>query len=176
MKRPGCCIKQMAETKPKSSASGKWARLEWGTQLQFLHSKRFTSAIAGNKKLCVIARDAQTYNLTCRTTRLPDIVVLDKESRVCKIIDVVCPFDTQIAEKEREKVDHYQDLKVQIQKKKMWSCKSVSVIPVVIGALGAVTKNLMMWVTKIGTPGILNLLQEACLLGTAKILRRILDI
>ena len=57
----------------------------------------------------------------------------------------------------------------------MWSCKSVSVIPVVIGALGAVTKILVMWVTKIGTPWILNLLQEACLLGTAKILRRILD-
>ena len=115
--------------------------------MQFLHSKRFTSAIAGNKKLCVIARDAQTYNFTCRTTRLPDIVVLEKESRVCQIIDVVCPFDTQIPEKEREKVDHYQDLKVEIQKKKkkkLWSCKSVSVIPVVIGALGAVTKNLMM--------------------------------
>ena len=32
----------------------------------------------------------------------------------------------------------------------------------------------MMWVTKIGTPGILNLLQMACLLGTAKILRRTL--
>ena len=60
--------------------------------------------------------------------------------------------------------------------KKMRSCESVSVIPVAIGALGAVTKNLMTWVTKIGTPGILNLLQEACLLGTAKILRRILDI
>ena len=58
----------------------------------------------------------------------------------------------------------------------MRSCESVSVLPVVIGALGAVTKNLMMWVTKIGTAGILNLLQEACLLGTAKILRRILDI
>ena len=58
----------------------------------------------------------------------------------------------------------------------MRSCESVSVIPVVTGALGAVTKNIMMWVTKIGTPGILNLLQEACLLGTAKILRRILDI
>ena len=42
---------------------------------------------------------------------------------------------------------------------KMWSCKRVSVIPVVIWALGAVTKNLMMWVTKTRTPGILNLLQ-----------------
>ena len=57
----------------------------------------------------------------------------------------------------------------------MWNCVSVSVVPIVFGALGAVTKNLIMWVTKIGTPGILNLLQKACLFGTAKVLRRILD-
>ena len=86
---------------------------------------------------------------------------------------MACLFDTRIAEKEREKIDHYQDLKAEIQK--LWNCKSVSVVPVVIGALGAVTENLMMWVTKMETPGILNLLQKACLLGTAKILRRTLD-
>ena len=61
----------------------------------------------------------------------------------------------------------------------MWNCKSVSVVPIVLGAYGhlygAVTKNLMMWLTKIRTPGILNLLQKARLFGTAKILRRILD-
>ena len=92
---------------------------------------------------------------------------------MCQIIDVACPFDTRIVEKEQEKIDHYQDLKAEIQK--MWNCKSLSVVPLVIGALGAVTKNLMMWVTKIGTPGILNLLQKACLSGTAKILRRTLS-
>ena len=29
---------------------------------------------------------------------------------------MACPFDTRITEKEREKIDHYQDLKVEIQK------------------------------------------------------------
>ena len=42
---------------------------------------------------------------------------------------MACPFDTRIAEKEREKIDHYQDLKVEIQK--LWNC--VSVVLVVIG-------------------------------------------
>ena len=42
----------------------------------------------------------------------PDIVVLEKASRVCQIIDVACPFDTWIAEKQREKFHHFQDLKV----------------------------------------------------------------
>ena len=87
----------------------------------------------------------------------PDIVVLEKEGRVCSIIDVACPFDTRIEEKEREKIDHYQDLKVEV--KKIWNCKSVSVIPIVIGALGAISKHLKMWVSKIGTPGIITLIQ-----------------
>ena len=30
---------------------------------------------------------------------------------MCFIVDVACPFDTRIAEKETEKIDHYQDLK-----------------------------------------------------------------
>ena len=32
-----------------------------------------------------------------------------------------------------------------------------------------------MWVKKIGTPGIITLLQKAYMLGTGKILRRTLD-
>ena len=73
----------------------------------------------------------------------PDEVVLEKGSILCQIIDVACSFDTRIAEKEREKTDYCQDLKVEIQT--MWGTKDV-------GALEAVTKNLMLWVTKIGTP------------------------
>ena len=42
----------------------------------------------------------------------PDIVVLEEDGRVCYIIvDVACPFDIRVAEKEREKINHYQDLK-----------------------------------------------------------------
>ena len=33
-----------------------------------------------------------------------------------QVINVACPFDTRIAENEREKIDHYQELKVEIQK------------------------------------------------------------
>ena len=41
----------------------------------------------------------------------PDIVVLEKEGRMCFIVNVACPFDTWVAEKETEKIDHYYDLK-----------------------------------------------------------------
>ena len=57
----------------------------------------------------------------------------------------------------------------------IWNCRSVSVIPIVTGALGIVSKHLRMWISMLGTPGIIALLQKACLSGTAKILRRTLD-
>ena len=95
----------------------------------------------------------------------PDIVVLEKEGRMCFIVNVACPFDTRVAEKEREKIDHYQDLKGEVQK--IWNCRSVSVIIIVTGALRIVSKHLRMWVSKLETPGIIALLQKACLFGTA---------
>ena len=45
----------------------------------------------------------------------PDIVVLEKEGRVCFIVDVACLFDTRVAEKESETIDHFKDLKVEVQ-------------------------------------------------------------
>ena len=57
----------------------------------------------------------------------------------------------------------------------IWNCRSVSVIPIVTGTLGIVSKHLRMWISVLGTPGIIALLQKACLSETAKILRRTLD-
>ena len=37
----------------------------------------------------------------------PDIVVIEKKSKTCYIIDVACPFDTRIEKKEMEKKDAY---------------------------------------------------------------------
>ena len=46
-----------------------------------------------------------------------------------------------------------------------------SVIPIIIGALGTVSKHLGMWISKLGTTGIIALLQKACMLVTAKIFK-----
>ena len=53
--------------------------------------------------------------------------------------------------------------------------KTVIIIPVVIGPLGIVTKNLENYLSKIDfAPGI-EPLQKTCLLGTARVLRKVLD-
>ena len=67
----------------------------------------------------------------------PDITVIEKKTKKCFLIDPVCPFDTRI-EKKEENCSNYCDLKYEIAR--MWRMKDVEVIPVVIGALGTVTK------------------------------------
>ena len=103
----------------------------------------------------------------------PDILVFDKQSRDLMIIDVTCPFDTRIQEKEREKIERYQDLKWELIR--IWRCKTAKVVPVVIGALGTFTKGLEGWLKKISPSIQILTLQKACLLGSARILRYVLN-
>lgn len=107
------------------------------------------------------------------SARRPDLVVVDKTTNETTIIDVAIPNDTHIVEKEREKVGKYQDLRLEIQR--LWNTKA-RVVPVVIGALGAVSNNLDGHLGEIpGEHGALPLTKTA-LLGSAHILRRVLDL
>ena len=49
------------------------------------------------------------------------------------------------------------------------------VVPVVVGSLGMVTKNLAKYLGKIGVPTKIKLPQKAILLGSARILRNVLE-
>ena len=103
----------------------------------------------------------------------PDLVVVDKKARDCIILDVACPFDTRIIQKENEKVEKYQDLKREI--KRLWKLKKVSIVPIVIGALGTISHRFHDWLFKSKIECPVEMLQKVCLLGTAKILRKVLD-
>ena len=104
----------------------------------------------------------------------PDIVLMDKDKRNVKIIDIACSFDTRVVEKEQEKIAKYQDLKWELNR--IWNCREVLVIPVVIGALGTISRSQFNWLEKI-TPNVhFGMIQKACLLGTARTLRYPLNI
>ena len=106
--------------------------------------------------------------------RRPDIVVVNKQDRKCTIIDIAVPADKRIGEKENEKVEKYQDLKREIAK--MWNVRTVQVVPIVVGSLGSVTKNLDKWLGKLNVKISISLLQKTTLLGTARILRMVLEL
>jgi hypothetical protein len=103
----------------------------------------------------------------------PDIVLIDKDAKTGIIIDIAVPIDGNIRDKELEKMDKYQQLKEELQT--LWKVR-MAVIPVVVGALGAVTERFPEWISLI--PGKINgvSLQKAALLGTARILRRVLKL
>ena len=105
--------------------------------------------------------------------RRPDIVVIDKEKREFKIIDIAVLGDQNIKVKELEKITKYQDLRLQGQK--MWDVKS-TVTPIVVGAFGTVSEELENHLKTIGISIVISCLQKALLLGTALILRKELDI
>ena len=87
------------------------------------------------------------------------------------MIDVALPSDSNIRKKEYEKLEKYQGIKEELER--TWKVKA-KVVPVVIGALGAVTPKLEEWLQQIpGTTSELSVEKDA-VLGTAKIRRRIL--
>ena len=61
-----------------------------------------------------------------------------KKKKICKIVDFVVPADHRIKLKECEKRDKYFNLAREL--KKLWNMK-VTIIPIVIGAFGTITKG-----------------------------------
>ena len=69
-------------------------------------------------------------------------IVINKKKGTCKIVDFADPADHRIKLKESEQNDKYLDLAREF-KKKIWNMK-VTIIPIVIGAFGTITKGLLM--------------------------------
>ena len=103
----------------------------------------------------------------------PDIILLDKKEQKGIIINNAVPAELRVGEKEREKVEKYQDLKREIGR--LWRLKMIEVMPVVIGALGSVTKELDGWIEKLRITNNVGMMQNTALLGTAMILRKVLE-
>ena len=112
------------------------------------------------------------FNIQCDhviEARRPDIMVVGKEDRVLEIIDVAVPADCRVNGKESEKIEKYQlqDFKREITT--MWAMWKV-------GALGAIPKGLNKSLQNIGIRVRPEHVQKTALLGTARILRRVLEI
>ena len=105
--------------------------------------------------------------------RRPDIILVDKKNHTATIIDIAVPGDSRVAAKEQDKITVYQDLKREI--KKLWKLKSVSVVPIVVGALGSVSVNLRGHLDALGCHLSVSSIQKTALIGSSHILRKILD-
>ena len=106
--------------------------------------------------------------------RRPDIVVLEKKEKKAVLIDIAVPGDGRIERKEEEKMERYEELGREL--KKLWKLTSqVKVVPIVVGALGTTPKKLEKSLEMIGVQLSVGLLQKVALLGTARILRKVME-
>ena len=74
------------------------------------------------------------------SARRLDLVIINKKKKTCLIVDIAVSVDHGVKLKESEKEGKYPNLAREL--KKLWNMK-VTVIPIVIGALGTVTKGLI---------------------------------
>ena len=83
------------------------------------------------------------------------------------------PGDKNVESKEKEKQEKYQDLGRELPR--LWKAKA-KVVPVVVGALGAIAKRLKSHLKEIRIPNRVRTLQKSALLGTATILKKVLEV
>ena len=72
----------------------------------------------------------------------PDIVLINYKEQTGLIIDIAVPRDQSIQDKELKEIDKYQLLKIELEQ--LWKVK-IMIIPVVVGALGAIADRLPGW-------------------------------
>ena len=102
----------------------------------------------------------------------PDVIIIYKKKRICKIVDFAVPADHRMKLKECEKKDKYLDIARGL--KKLWNMK-VTIVPIVIGAFGTVTEGLLKDMEDLEVGERVETIQTTALLKTARILKRVLE-
>ena len=106
------------------------------------------------------------------STRRPDLIIINKKKRTCKIVDLAVPADYRIKLKKCEKKDKYLDLSTEL--KTLWNMQ-VTIILILIGAFGTVSKGLLKGLEDLEVGGRAETIQTTTLLRTARILRKVLE-
>ena len=87
-------------------------------------------------------------------------------------MDTAVPAEHRIKMKECEKKDKYLDLARKL--KKLWNMK-VTIVPIVIGAFGSITKGLLKGLEDLEVGGRVETIQMTTLLRTARIPRSVME-
>ena len=141
-----------------------------------------TQTPVGNPRLTMEEKNSQKskiWDFDIHTDHLilarrPDLIIINnkKKKRIRKIVDFAVPADHRIKLKESENKDKYLDLAREL--KKLWNMR-VTIVPIVIGAFGPVTKGLLKGLEDSEVGGRVETIQMTALLKTTTILRRVLE-
>ena len=131
-----------------------------------------TEPVTENSKATILWDFAIQTDRTIKANR-PDLVIRDKKTRTCLLLDVSIPTDRNTSLKTFEKLSKYKDLDIELSKS--WKVKTKTV-PIIIGALGVINRSTPKYVKEV--PGKISIseLQKITLLGTSRILRKALSL
>ena len=105
------------------------------------------------------------------TANRPDVIIKNNKEKTCTLVDVALPADRNVVQKEAEKKLKYKSLCIEIQR--MWNMKC-TIVPVIIGATGIVTRSLKKNLETIPGKHSIDSLQKTAILGTSHIIRKVL--
>ena len=112
--------------------------------------------------------DMKVWTDTHTRYNKPDIIVHDKKSWTCQIIDVAIPLDQNMNNKTAEKLAKYKELLQEY--KRTYQIKKAEMLSIIIGALGTVNREFNEYTQKVSPNAELNIMVKSALLGTAHIL------
>ena len=91
------------------------------------------------------------------------------------LIDIAIPGDSRLSQKVVEKQTKYVDLKIEVVR--VWKCRKVSIIPIIVGALGSIPKDLSFYLEKVNLPtSLIRTFQKTVLYSTTSLLWHYLTI
>ena len=120
-----------------------------------------------------------TWDMTIYTDKVlkhnrPDITLVHKDTQKWTLTDIAVPADQNITRTEEEKVEKYQELAFEIRR--IHGTSKVTIIPIVIGALGSISKGAKTWFGNLDVPEFLGSVQLSAILGTAHLMREVLSL
>ena len=92
----------------------------------------------------------------------PHVVIENKRDNLWTIIDFSVPLDHNIVEKQQWKVEKYHKLAAEFRKMKNGKINT-KIIPIVVGAFGAIPKRLPEYLKELGIPDVVGGLQKTAL-------------
>ena len=129
--------------KTRHDRVGKVIHWKMCNKLKFDHANKHNPVFVLENDTHKLLWDFDIHTDHLISFRRPDLVLINNNNnnnkkRICKIVDFAVPADQRIKLKEYEKKDKYLDFAMEL--KQLWNMK-VTIIPIVIGAFGTVTKG-----------------------------------
>ena len=164
------------EYKRRHDSVGRYVHWQFCEKVRFNRARLWyehePESVIENKNFKILWDFTIQCNHMIEARRL-DIVVVDKVKKEAMIIDVAISGDTRACDTEQEKTEKYSLFKDEIAR--LWQMKKLVVIPVVVGVLGTITIKFEKYIDSLGIEIRNEHVQKSALLGTARIIRKVLS-